>query len=113
MHFDENGQVIETVEGLARLNENASEFKDRWAKVAFFGTSLPNLISQIFEGDYLILFVVEDEAQKAYSEAVVGSIDKDYLWILSRSPQISSDRLQQLVDLAAAKGYDVSKLKIN
>lgn len=109
--YDAAGKLVDVGEGVARLNENAGSYKDRWAKVAFFGLGFPNVVSQVFEGDYLILNVVTDPNQQTYSDAIVGSIDKSYLWILSRS-EISGERLQQLVDIAASKGYDTSKLII-
>ena len=40
----------------------------------------------------------------------VGSTKENYLWILSRSPQLSQENLIFLLEKAKARGYDVSKL---
>lgn len=95
--------------GLASSNANAKQYQDRWFKVSFFGTGLPNLLSNIFKGDYLILHITKDDNGN-YQEAIVGSTDKSYLWILSRDPNISQERLQYLLSIVNAKGY--ASLKI-
>ena len=56
-------------------------------------------------GDYQIIELAED-----YSYAVVGSPDRKYLWILSRTAQIDEDTYGRLTQAAAAQGFDVSKL---
>ena len=56
-------------------------------------------------GDYQIIELAPD-----YSYAVVGSKDRDYLWFLSRTPQIDESTYKELMDSAAAQGFDVSKI---
>lgn len=59
----------------------------------------------IFYSDYNVL------AMGANGEwALVGSRSPKYLWILSRTPQLGPDVLKGIVDTAAARGYDTSKL---
>ncbi len=55
--------------------------------------------------DYNILSIGED-----YQWALVGSSSPDYLWILSRTAQLSQNTLDHIVALAEGRGYDVSKL---
>ncbi len=45
-----------------------------------------------------------------YSEAVVGSPRRDALWLLSRRPHMSEQRLTALVQLAQDRGFDVQRL---
>lgn len=45
-----------------------------------------------------------------YQYALIGSPGQDYLWILGRSPQMSSEIYDKLVNKAASLGYDTSKL---
>lgn len=52
-------------------------------------------------GDYRIL-----ELDEQYRYAVVGSNDRKYLWILSRSPTLSDDIYKQLLARAAAQGFN-------
>ena len=56
-------------------------------------------------GDYWIIDLADD-----YSTAVVGSPDREYLWVLSRTPSMTADVYQQLVAAAAREGFDVDRL---
>ena len=59
-----------------------------------------------FKGDYWLL-ALDD----SYQYAMVGHPSKKYLWILSRTPEMSDSVYRSLVEKAAQKGYDVSKIK--
>lgn len=59
------------------------------------------------KGNYWIIDLAED-----YSYAVVGEPGRDYLWILSRTRQMDKTLYEKLIARAAAKGFDVSRLKI-
>jgi apolipoprotein D and lipocalin family protein len=56
-------------------------------------------------GDYWIIGLDAD-----YGWAVVGSPDREYLWILSRTPAMSSEDLQRARAAAAANGFDLERL---
>lgn len=58
-----------------------------------------------FSGDYYIIDLDED-----YGWALVGSPDRDYLWILSRKKIISDDLKNQLLEKAAGLGFDTAAL---
>ena len=45
-----------------------------------------------------------------YSWAVVGSPDREYLWILARMPALDWERHSLALATASANGYDVSRL---
>lgn len=66
-------------------------------KVSFFGP---------FYGAYNI--IVLDKVN--YNFALVAGPDRDYLWILSRTPQLSFPVKAELVARAQALGFDTSKL---
>lgn len=57
-------------------------------------------------GDYWILDLAED-----YSTAVVGTPDRDYLWILSRTPQVDDATWAGLVEAARVQGFDPSRIE--
>ena len=59
-----------------------------------------------FYADYYILELAPD-----YSWALVGSSSPDYLWILSRTKTLPEPVLKEILTLAKARNYDVSKLK--
>lgn len=58
-----------------------------------------------FYSDYYIL-----ELDKDYQYALVGSSSSDYLWILSRTPQMPQAELDALLKKIVLRGYDLSKL---
>jgi apolipoprotein D and lipocalin family protein len=47
----------------------------------------------------------------AYSETIIARSARDYVWIMTRSPKISDERYNFLVDKVRGMGYDVSKLR--
>ena len=57
-------------------------------------------------GDYWVIGLDDD-----YQWAVVGTPKQDYLWILSRSPQLDQDTYATLVERARRMGYAVDKLE--
>ena len=56
-------------------------------------------------GDYQIIELGSD-----YSHTVIGSPDRKYLWIMSRTRQMDPVLYRSLVDRAEADGFDVSAL---
>jgi apolipoprotein D and lipocalin family protein len=60
-----------------------------------------------FYGDYWII----DLDREAYRYAVVGHPTRQYLWILSRSPALAPAALTPILERAAQKGFDTSRLE--
>ncbi|TCH97272.1 hypothetical protein EJV46_17525 [Roseococcus sp. SYP-B2431] len=58
-----------------------------------------------FYGDYWVLGLDPD-----YQWAVVGTPDRNYLWILSRSPSLPAPQMEQALAIARAQGFDLSRL---
>ena len=58
-----------------------------------------------FYSDYYVF-----EIDKNYQYAVIGSSSDKYLWILSRTPQLSENILKRLLQNIKQRGYDLSKL---
>lgn len=50
------------------------------------------------------------ELDDEYQWALVGSSSDDYLWILSRTPELPQDTLDQILQKARDRGYDTDKL---
>jgi apolipoprotein D and lipocalin family protein len=93
---------VKRAEGRARLARPggpASQLKVRFA---------PRFLSWLSAvwGDYWVLDLTED-----YSAALVGSPDRKYLWILSRTPQLDAAVRERLERAAAAQGFDVALLE--
>ena len=65
-------------------------------KVSFFGP---------FYGAYIIF-----ELDNYYQYAFISGPNKDYLWLLSRTPSVPPAIKEKFLQLASEKGFDVSKL---
>lgn len=59
-----------------------------------------------FRGKYWIIDLADD-----YSYAVVGHPNRNYLWILSRSPQMNNEVYDGILKRLSEKGFDLNKLK--
>ena len=59
-----------------------------------------------FRGKYWIIELDED-----YQWAMVGHPNRNYLWILSRTPKMEEAVYNDLVERAQAKGFDVTRLR--
>ena len=71
-----------------------------YLKVSFFGP---------FYGSYVILELADD-----YSYSMVTGPDRDYLWILSRTPTLSTATYHMLIRKAQQWGFETSELiKVN
>ena len=79
--------------GRARIADEVTNAK---LEVSFFGP---------FWGDYWILDLTSD-----YSRSIVGEPSGRYLWILSRTPTISENSLQEVISKLQALGYETSAL---
>ena len=79
--------------GKAKVRKNGAPGQ---LEVSFFGP---------FYGDYNILELAPD-----YSYSVVGSSSPKYLWILSRTPQLTSEQRNTIIRNLQQRGYDTDKL---
>jgi apolipoprotein D and lipocalin family protein len=84
---------MKQAKGKAKIVDKNSNAK---LKVTFFWP---------FYGDYWIIKLGND-----YDYSVVGTPNRKYLWILSRTPQMDDKLYSQLIEYVGSKGFDVNKL---
>ena len=58
-----------------------------------------------FYGGYNVIAL-----DREYRHALICGPDRSYLWILSRTPTLSPEMKQQMLDVATRQGFDVTKL---
>ncbi|MFV0601080.1 MAG: lipocalin family protein [Brachymonas sp.] len=85
----------ESIEGKVRVVPGSGNAKLR---VRFFGP---------FSAPYWILALDKD-----YEWALVGTPDRNYLWILARTPQLPQAVYQHIVERAAELGFATEKLQL-
>lgn len=59
-------------------------------------------------GDYWVF-----DLDPQYQWALVGEPRREYLWVLSRTPQLPEATVQQLMDKLAAAGFDLQRLELS
>ena len=87
-----NGEYT-TAKGKAKIADKKTNAK---LKVTFFWP---------FYGDYWIL-----DLGANYEYAVVGAPNRDYLWILSRTPQLDEQLYQSLLAKMATRGFETEPM---
>uniref|UniRef100_A0A7C1X7F1 Outer membrane lipoprotein Blc n=1 Tax=Pseudomonas graminis TaxID=158627 RepID=A0A7C1X7F1_9PSED len=70
-----------------------------------FDNWFSNLFPGVAKGDYWVLYVSPD-----YKVALVGSPSRKFLWLLSRTPQVSDSVRNDMLMRAQQQGYDTTKL---
>jgi apolipoprotein D and lipocalin family protein len=88
----EDGET-DTAKGKAKIVDSRTNAR---LKVSFFGP---------FYGDYWIINLGPN-----YEYAVVGTPDRNYLWILSRTPQMDEALYDVLLQRVAAQGFDTARI---
>ena len=86
---------LASVEGKAWVIDKGT---NAWLKVQFFWP---------FGGDYVII----DLDEKEYQYAVVGHPSRDYLWVLSRVPQMDDGAYREILRRISQQGYDINRIK--
>jgi apolipoprotein D and lipocalin family protein len=97
-----------TLEG-ELLEANGQAFAQQAGKTDKLWVRFDNWFSRLFptitRGDYWVLYVDDD-----YQVALVGNPNRQFLWLLSRTPQVSAKTRAQLLDIAHQRGYDTDAL---
>ena len=86
--------TMDSSEGLAKVVDTASNSKLEVSFVSILGIRL-------FWGDYWIIGIADD-----YSYAVIGTPNRKYGWILSRTRNLPEDKLKQAYEILKQNGYD-------
>jgi len=58
------------------------------------------------KGDYRITYLSDD-----YSRTVISRNKRDYVWIMARTPQLSEDDYQEMLQHVRESGYDMEQLQ--
>lgn len=59
-----------------------------------------------FKGDYWVIGL-----DPQYRWAVVGNPNREYLWVLSRTPQLTPEMLENALVSARSQGFDLTRLR--
>jgi len=65
-----------------------------------------------FFGPFYASYVVFELDKKEYSYAYVTGYDRDYLWFLSRTPEVSEEAIEAFRERVIEEGFDLEELII-
>jgi apolipoprotein D and lipocalin family protein len=57
------------------------------------------------KADYRIVYLDHD-----YTKTVIGREARDYVWVMARTPTISDEEYEEIIQLIDSIGYDISKM---
>ena len=58
------------------------------------------------KADYRIVYLDND-----YTQTVIGRQERDFVWIMARTPTISDQDYDRLIEFVESLGYDISKIQ--
>ena len=58
------------------------------------------------KAEFLVLYVDE-----SYQRTIIGRSRRDYVWLMARTPRLSESQYEEMLAVAAAAGYDVSRIQ--
>ncbi|WP_414828750.1 lipocalin family protein [Alteromonas sp. H39] len=90
-------------------NAESGEWEQAEGKAYFVEASNVGHLKVSFFGPFYASYVIF-ALDESYDYAMVTGPDKDYLWILSRTPTLRGETVNALVAQAAQKGYPTDSL---
>lgn len=85
------------------------EWEGSVGKAKFMGDKKEGRLKVSFFGPFYAAYNVIG-IDKQYQNALVAGNDRDYLWLLSRKPEMSEKMKNRFLNKAEALGFDTSKL---
>jgi apolipoprotein D and lipocalin family protein len=92
------------------LKNESDEWDEAIGKAYFIGPSDVGQLKVSFFGPFYGGYNIIELDKSGYQYSMVAGPNRDYLWILSRSPQMDPDILRSLVDKAGELGFATDEL---
>ncbi len=98
--IDKDGKLDEA-DGVARIVDSKTNAKLEVSFVSFFGW-------RPFWGDYWIIGLDEN-----YQWAIVGTPNRKYGWVLSRTPQLDKSTMEEIFKILKENNYNLSNFELS
>ena len=92
-------------------NAEAGEWKEAEGRAVFVGDSDVGHLKVSFFGPFYASYVVF-ELDDQYTTAYITGYDRDYLWLMSRTPEVSDEVLDAFKERAEAEGFELGELTV-
>lgn len=100
--------------GVSVLNRGYSETDGEWkaaeGKAWFVNDPTEGYLKVSFFGPFYGSYVVFELDREHYSYAFVSGPNRDYLWLLSRTPTVAPEVMDSFIRMSAERGFDTSRL---
>ncbi|MDE0747353.1 MAG: lipocalin family protein [Porticoccaceae bacterium] len=100
--------------GVAVLNAGFTNDSQEWdeaeGKAYFVETPDVGHLKVSFFGPFYGSYIIFELDNVDYQYAFVAGMNTDYLWFLSRSPEVSDELINHFVELSATLGFDTENL---
>ncbi|MFT4767887.1 MAG: apolipoprotein D and lipocalin family protein [Glaciecola sp.] len=102
-------------DGAVRVFNRGYDSKDReWSeiegKARFVGPESEAHLKVSFFGPFYASYVVFDVERENYGHAFVSGFNRDYLWLLARTPTVSDAVRAEFLKSASTLGFDIDEL---
>ncbi|WP_462160060.1 lipocalin family protein [Pseudoalteromonas sp. GB56] len=96
------------------LNKGFDAQQDEWSsaegKAKFVDSSNVGHLKVSFFGPFYSSYVIFDLDQQDYQYAYISGFNTDYAWLLSRTPEVDEQRINDFKQALAQRGFAVDKL---
>ena len=100
--------------GVAVLNRGFSAEDNDWSeaegKAYFVGDSDTGYLKVSFFGPFYGSYVIFELDRQSYQYAFISGPNRDYLWLLSRQPQLDAEVVERFKREAQRLGFDIGEL---
>ena len=100
--------------GIAVLNRGFSAEDNDWneaeGKAYFVGDSDTGYLKVSFFGPFYGSYVIFELDKENYQYAFISGPNRDYLWLLSRQPQLDAEVIERFKREAQRLGFDIGEL---
>ena len=103
----DNGDVRVINKG---LSSDDNSWKEIEGKARFVGDETTAHLKVSFFGPFYSSYVVFELDQENYQYAFVAGYNKSYLWLLSRSPEVSDELVDRFIKRAGELGFATDEL---
>lgn len=94
------------------FNAETGQWEEAEGRAVFVGDSDVGHLKVSFFGPFYASYVIFELDQAQYSEAYITGFNRDYLWFMARTPEVSEQALAQFKSRAKAEGFDPDELII-
>ena len=92
------------------FNAKEGEWQQAEGKAYFVGAADQAHLKVSFFGPFYGSYIVFELDKENYQYAFISGPDTDYLWLLSRTPEVSDELRQHFIAEAEKRGFDTSGL---